>query len=107
MSAFDRRNTSNMEEMLTKILFRITPAFTALMSIALWAVLERLMPITNVVEEMYLFLLREKCRSDAMHWRISPSFIVKATLLVEEVEELLVTLTSPEIKITDFKITPD
>jgi len=75
--------------------------------IALRAVLEGLMLIANVVEEVYLVLLGEKRSADAVHWGISPSLVVEAALLVQEVEELHVSFAAPQIEVTYLEVAPD
>lgn len=41
-----------------------------------------------------------------MNRGITPSFIEKATILIQEVEEVKVFLRSEEVQITDFKVRP-
>ena len=77
------------------------------MSITLRAMLEWLMPVPNIVEEINLVLLREECRSNTVDRSITPTFIVEATLLVKEIEKLLITFGSPQVKITDLEVAPD
>jgi hypothetical protein len=81
--------------MLTKVLLLVAPTFPAFVSVALRAMLEGLVTISDVVEEMYLILLGEECSSNAMYGCISPSFIVKPTLLVKEIEEFRVGFAPP------------
>lgn len=77
------------------------------MSIALWAMLERLVPVSNIVKEMNLVLFGEECCSNTVHRSIAPTFVVEATLPVKEIEELLITFGSPQVQITDFEVAPD
>lgn len=69
--------------------------------------LERLMPVPNIVEEVNLVLLCEECCSNTVDRRIAPTFVVKATLLVKEIEKLLITFGSPQVKTADLKVAPD
>ena len=81
---------------------------------------------TDIVEEMNLLLLGKECCANTVNGRISPSLrkpsvsmircsttsasshlVVEAALLVEEVEELGVSLTPPEIEVADLEVTPD
>ena len=80
---------------LTKIYLGIAPTFPAFVSVTLWTVLERLVTVPNIVEEMYLVLLREKCSSYAMDGCISPAFVIKTAFFVEEIEEFHVAFASP------------
>lgn len=77
------------------------------MSISLWAMLERLMSVADVVEEMNLVPLSEKRSPDAVHRCVSPALVVEAALLIQEVEELSVALTAPQIKVANLKVAPD
>ena len=75
---------------------------------------------------MNLVLLGEEGRANAVYGRISPSLrklsvstlrcsaasasshlVVEATLLVEEVEELGVSLAPPEVEVANLEVTPD
>ncbi len=97
------------------------------MGIALWTVLERFVPVANVLEEVDLVFPSEQRGTDAMNRCISPSLrkeswfsrfhairyavsthlVVEPALLVEEVKEFHVSLPSPEVQIANFEITPD
>lgn len=50
------------------------------MTYALRTVLERLVAVSNVVEEVDLLLLGEQRRADAVNWRIAPSLQNVASL---------------------------
>lgn len=86
--------------------------------------------LTNIIEEVDLLLLCEECSTNTMHRCIAPSLkemtndrlalhtitktirrgpylIVETTLLIKEVEELAVCFASPEIQVTNLKVTPD
>lgn len=91
----------------TKVLVNVAPALSARVRISLWAVLERIVLITNIVEEMDLVLFRKQRCADAMHWCISPPLIVETTLLIEEIKEFHVSFATPEVEVTDLKVTPD
>jgi hypothetical protein len=77
------------------------------MKVALRTVLERFMSITNLFEEVNLILPGEERSPKAVNRGISPAFVVEATLLVKMFEVLCVSLPTPEVKISDLKITPD
>jgi hypothetical protein len=64
-------------------------------------------PVPNIIEEMDLVLVRKESGTDRVHWRISPTLVVKPALLVEEVEELGVGLAPPEVEGTDLEVGPD
>lgn len=77
------------------------------MLLALRAVLEGLVPVSNVAEEVDLVLVGEERSTNTVYGCVTPSFVVKATLRVEVVEELRVSLTTPEVQITDLEVAPD
>ena len=75
---------------------------------------------------MDLLFLGEESRANAVYGRISPSLrkpsvsmircsttsasshlVVEAALLVEEVEELGVSLAPPEVEVANLEVTPD
>lgn len=92
---------------LTEILFLRAPTFTASMLLTLRAVLEWLVTVTNITEEVDLILMGKKRCTNTVDGRIAPSLIIKATLAIQVVEKLGVSLATPEVKISDFKVTPD
>jgi len=82
--------------------------------------------VADFVEEVDLFLAREQCSADTVHGRVAPTLlkenvilastkvpvplphlIVESTLLVQKLYKLRVGLASPEIEVTDLKVTPD
>ena|SRR5690349_1489095 len=75
-----------------EIILRVTPALAPRVRVPLRTMLERLVSVPNVVEKVDLVLFREQRRSDRMHRRIPPTFIVKPTGLVEVVEKVKVGL---------------
>jgi hypothetical protein len=77
------------------------------MKVALRAMLEGFMSVTNLFEEVNLILPGEERSSKAVNGSISPAFVVEATLLVKMLEVLCVSLPAPEVKISDLEITPD
>jgi len=76
------------------------------MDIPLGAMHEWVVEVPDLVEEMDLVFARKQCRANAVYGRISPSLIVKSTLLVQKLDKLRVRLASPEIEVTDLKVAP-
>jgi hypothetical protein len=91
----------------TEVLRRVTPAFALLVRLALRTMLERLMPVANVIEEVDLILAREERRADTVYRCVAPAFIVKATLLIEELEVLHVRLGTPEFERANLEVGPE
>lgn len=60
----------------TKILTRVTPTLALGVCLALWAVLEWLVSVSDIVEEVDLVLSCEECRAYAVYWCVSPTLIV-------------------------------
>ena len=65
------------------------------------------MPVPDIREEVELVFGCKQSSTDRVNGGITPSFIVKATGLVEMVEEFAVRLSSPEVEVADFKVGPD
>jgi hypothetical protein len=74
---------------------------------SLWAMLERLMSVSDIVEEVYLILPSKKCRTYAVYGRVTPALVIEATLFVEVLEELGVGFAPPEVHVGDLEITPE
>jgi len=85
----------------------ITPALALGMRSSLWAMLEGLMPITDIVEKVDLILVCKKSCADAVNWGVSPALIVEPALGVKMLEELHVRLATPESQVTNLKVTPE
>lgn len=64
------------------------------------------MSVRNFIEEVHLVLVEHKGDRNTMNRSIAPSFIEKATILIQEVEEVKIFLRSEEVQITDFKVRP-
>lgn len=64
------------------------------------------MIVAKVVEEMNLIPWQEKCSSNGVYRSVAPTFVEKATLLVEESEVVDVGLGSQPVEIADFEIRP-
>ena len=77
------------------------------MLLALRAVLEGLVSVSDVAKEVDLVLVCEESCSDTVYGCVTPSLVVKAALVVEEVEELRVCLAAPEVEITNLEVRPD
>lgn len=112
-----------------KVIPLITPTFTPGVSGSLRTMLERLMSVSDIIEEMNLIFLREECGADAVHRRVSPSLernkikssvcetiyarkkesnlVVKSAFLVEELKVFAIRLASPEPQVGDFEVAPD
>jgi len=82
--------------------------------------------VADFVEEVDLVLAREQRSADTVHGRVAPTLlkenvilastklpvplphlIVEPALFVQKLYKLRVGLTSPEIEVTDLKVTPD
>jgi len=68
---------------------------------------EEIMLISDILEEVDLIFVLEKSSSNAMDYGISPTLVVEPSRAVEVVKELCVRLASPEVHVSDFKITPE
>ena len=86
---------------------RIAPALASPVGVPLRTVLEGLVPVSDITEEVDLILVCEESSSDAVDGGITPSFVVKATLVVEEFKELRVRLVAPEVEIANLEVRPD
>jgi hypothetical protein len=69
-------------------------------------VCERYVIVSNVVEEMDLFLLQEETSGDRMDWSITPTLIKESTILVERLEIVNVGLRSQPVEVADFEVRP-
>ncbi len=67
---------------------------------------ERYVIVSNVVEEMDLFLLQEETSGDRMDWSITPTLIKESTILVERLEIVNVGLRSQPVEVADFEVRP-
>ena len=77
------------------------------MYIALWTVLEGFMPISNILKEVDLILLREESNAETVYWCIAPSLIIESTFGIEMLKVFCIRLATPEVKVSDFEVTPD
>ena len=87
---------------------------------------ERVVEVSNLVEEVDLIFPGEQRRANTVHRRVPPSlikemchsrvlkksaplphFIVEATLLIQKLHKLGVRFTSPEVEIANLKVTPN
>ncbi len=73
---------------------------------ASWAVRERYVVVSDIVEEMDLFLLQEETSGDRMDWGITPTLIKESTILVERLEIVKVGLRSQPVEVADFEVRP-
>ena len=62
--------------------------------LACWTMSERYVVIGNVVEEMNLFLFQHQSGGNGMHWSVAPSFVEKATVVIERIKVVNVGLRS-------------
>lgn len=69
--------------------------------------LEGFVSVTNFLEEVDLILPGEESSPNAVYGGVSPSLIVEATLLIEIVEIFAISFATPEVQISNFKVTPD
>ena len=83
-----------------KVIVRVAPAVSSRVCIALRAVLERLVSISDIVEEVDLLLLGEKRSANGVHRRISPSLVVEPSGLFKVVEEVRIGLRAPESQVS-------
>ena len=65
------------------------------------------MSISNVLEPVYLILIREEGRAETVHWGIAPAFVVEAALSIEVFKVLGISFTTPKVQIANLEITPD
>ena len=77
------------------------------MRFSLWTMLERLVSVSDIIEEMNLVFPCEERGSDRVYRRVTPSLVVESALLVEILEELAICFTAPEVQIANFEVTPD
>jgi len=50
--------------------------------------LERFVPVADVLEEMYLVFVRKQSSANRVHRRITPPLVVETAFAVEELKEL-------------------
>ena len=93
--------------LVVEVVLRVAPTLALLVGVALWAVLEGLVPISNIAEEVDLVFVCEQRRADTVHWRITPALVVETTFPIEEVKELAISLSTPEVEVTNFEVAPN
>lgn len=64
------------------------------------------MVVSNVVEEVDLFLLQHQARGDGVNRRIAPSFVEETAILVQGLEEVDVRLRAQPVQVADLKVGP-
>jgi len=69
--------------------------------------LERLVAVSDVIEEMDLVFARKECRSNTVDRCISPSFVIETTFPIEEVEECGIRFASPQVQVSNLEIAPE
>jgi hypothetical protein len=69
-----------------------------------WTMCKRYVIVCNVVEEMNLVLLQEKTCCNAVNWRIAPSLIKEAALLVKMLKVFQIFLRSKPFKACNLEI---
>ena len=57
---------------MVKVFIDVTPTLATGMSVALGAMLEGFMPVTNIIEEVELVFSSEQRRGDTMYWGVTP-----------------------------------
>lgn len=62
--------------------------------------------VSNIVEEMNLFLLQEKTCGDGVNGSIAPTFVEESTILVKSLEVIQVCFGSQPVEIANFEIGP-
>lgn len=70
------------------------------------AVGEGNMVICDFVEEMDLVLSQQQSRGDRMDWRITPSLVEEAAIMVQGVEIIQISLGPHPVQASDFEIRP-
>jgi hypothetical protein len=89
---------------------------------------ERVMKVPNLIEKVNLIFARKQCSANAVYGRVAPTLlrewsdavpgplkvsvlfphlIVESALLVQKLNKLRVRFTSPEVEVTDLKVTPN
>lgn len=75
-------------------------------SVTRWAVCEWDMVVSNVVEEVDLFLLQHETGGNRVDGSIAPSFVEKAAILVQRLEEVNVGFGAEPVQVTNLEVGP-
>lgn len=67
---------------------------------------KRIMHISHIVKEMYLFFAEKQTSGNGMHRRISPSLVKESASLIKMLKELFVFVRAEKGKRSNFKIGP-
>lgn len=70
------------------------------------AVSERNVVVSDVVEEMNLFLLQHQAGSDRVDRRITPTFVEETAVLVERLKVVDVGLGAEPVEAANFEVGP-
>jgi len=62
--------------------------------------------VSDVVEEVDLFLVEHDTGGDGVDGGVTPTLVEKATILVEGLEEVGVGLGAKPVQVTDFEVGP-
>lgn len=71
-----------------------------------WAVSERNVVVSDVIEEVDFLFLEEKASSNRMDWCVTPPLIEESSILIKRLEEVRVSLGAEPIKVTNFEVGP-
>lgn len=62
--------------------------------------------VSNIVEEMKLFLVQEEAGGNGMNGGITPSLVEETAILVQRLEEVEVRLAAEPLKAANLKVGP-
>ena len=69
--------------------------------------LERLVPVSDIREEVDLVLVRKERSADGVHGCVAPALVEELAGVVERGEELHVRVRAEEVEVADLEVTPD
>jgi hypothetical protein len=62
--------------------------------------------VSNIVEEVDFFLLKQETGGNGVHWSITPSLVKESTILVKGIEIVRISLGSQPVKVANLKVGP-
>ena len=74
--------------------------------LASWAVGERNVVVSNVVEEVDLLLRKHQTGCDRMNWCVTPALVEESTIPVKVVEVVNVSLGTKPVKVSNLEVGP-
>jgi len=90
-----------------KVFLWITRAFPSRPFLAFWTMCKVIVLVSDILKEMNLVFVLENSSGNTMYYRVSPTLVVEPATCFEVVKELCIRFASPEVHISDFKITPE